>query len=32
VLELGLAEALTSGLAAAEHLREAYNSLTDPAV
>ena len=30
LLELGLAEALTSGPAAAEHLREAYDALDDP--
>jgi DNA-binding CsgD family transcriptional regulator len=30
LLELGLAEALTSGPAAAEHLREAYEALSDP--
>jgi DNA-binding CsgD family transcriptional regulator len=30
LLELGLAEALTSGPAAAEHLREAYEALRDP--
>ena len=30
LLELGLAEALTSGRAAAEHLREAYEALGDP--
>lgn len=30
LLELGLAEALTSGPAAAEHLREAYDGLRDP--
>lgn len=30
LLELGLAEALTNGPAAAEHLREAYDTLTDP--
>jgi DNA-binding CsgD family transcriptional regulator len=32
LLELGLAEALTNGPAAAEHLREAYDSLGDPQV
>jgi DNA-binding CsgD family transcriptional regulator len=30
LLELGLAEALTSGPAAAEHLRDAYQALSDP--
>jgi DNA-binding CsgD family transcriptional regulator len=30
LLELGLAEALTSGPAAADHLREAYEALEDP--
>lgn len=30
LLELGLAEALTNGPAAAEHLREAYDALSDP--
>jgi DNA-binding CsgD family transcriptional regulator len=32
LFELGLAEALTSGPAAAEHLREAYEALVDPAL